>query len=79
MKAHRIKWFAVDPSIPFGQEGHLIPRTSLMNARDQVGWDVACSCGWESRTGGAIEASVRRAVEDHRWDAHWEVTNDTHS
>ena len=75
MKAHRIRWYAVDPYQPFGEDpiatGHYVPRTSIMRARDQLGWDVICSCGWESRTGGAIEASVRRDVENHRWNEQW--------
>lgn len=33
-------------------------------------WDVKCSCGWESKTGGAIKACVAREVEAHKWDAH---------
>jgi hypothetical protein len=68
MRAHRIRWFAVDPSVPFGQEGHYIPKQETM-LWSNYGWDVKCSCGWESRTGGAIGASVRRDVEDHRWIA----------
>ena len=33
-------------------------------------WDVKCSCGWESRTGGAIKAWVQKEVEAHKWDVH---------
>jgi hypothetical protein len=65
MSTHRVRWFGVDPSVPFGHPEHLVPRNRHMNGRDW-GWDVKCSCGWESRTGGAIEARVREAVEDHK-------------
>jgi hypothetical protein len=33
-------------------------------------WDATCSCGWESRTGGAIKASVQRSVDDHKYFVH---------
>jgi len=33
-------------------------------------WDVTCSCGWESRTGGAIKASVQRDVDSHKIFVH---------
>ena len=41
-------------------------------------WDVKCSCGCESRTGGAIKACVVREVEAHKYTAHdytWKVGN----
>lgn len=58
---HRIRWYGVVS----GDE--LVPRNRRMNGRDW-GWEAKCSCGWESRTGGAIEAEVRRKIADHRWD-----------
>lgn len=30
-----------------------------------TGFDATCSCGWESRTGGAMYASVQRAIAEH--------------
>ena len=39
-------------------------------------WDVKCSCGWESKTGGAIKAAIKRDVEMHKIMEHhykWEV------
>jgi hypothetical protein len=56
-----IKWFAVlrDGSKMRNNKGF------IHNA-----WDVTCSCGWESKTGGAIKACVSRLVENHKWDAH---------
>lgn len=35
--------------------------------RGMWGWDVACKCGWESRTGGATRHSVDDLFWDHRW------------
>lgn len=36
-------------------------------------WEAKCSCGWETKTGGAIKASVQRDVEDHkRFDHNYE-------
>jgi hypothetical protein len=33
-------------------------------------WDATCSCGWETKTGGAIRASVLRDVDSHKIFAH---------
>jgi hypothetical protein len=33
-------------------------------------WDVICSCGWESKTGGAIKSSLKETVEAHKWLEH---------
>lgn len=38
------------------------------SVRGRWEWDASCSCGWESRTGGATKASVQRDVDDHKWD-----------
>lgn len=40
-------------------------------------WDVECSCGWKTYTGGAIKASVTRDVEAHKLFVHnytWKVS-----
>ena len=65
----KIQWFAVmhDGSKMRNNKGF------ICNA-----WDVKCSCGWESTTGGAIKAAVLREVEAHKWDAHdytWRASN----
>lgn len=54
MNAHRIRWYV-------WAGGVRIPRTASM--RGLWGYDVTCSCGWETRTGGA----VRRYIEDQVW------------
>lgn len=62
MRGHTIKWWGVDPA-----SRERIPRNRHMNGRDW-GWDATCSCGWDSRTGGAIQERVREAIADHkRW------------
>lgn len=63
---HSIQWFGRIEPCPEFPEG-LVPRTSMMQGRDW-GWDVRCSCGWESRTGGAIQARLREMVAFHRYE-----------
>jgi hypothetical protein len=56
-----IQWFAV-----------LHDGTKLRNNKGFIhnAWDVTCSCGWESKTGGAIKSYVKDLAENHKWDAH---------
>lgn len=54
---HKATWFV-------WAGGEKMRRTSSM--RGMWGYDVTCSCGWESRTGGATERSVREALRRHR-------------
>lgn len=42
--------------------------TSAM--RGTWGWDASCSCGWESRTGGATRNSVKNDVYFHKLFDH---------
>lgn len=35
-----------------------------------VGYDATCSCGWQSRTGFAIRASVLRSIDIHLIHEH---------
>lgn len=57
---HTVRWFGVS--------GHeRVPRNKQMRGRDW-GWDAVCSCGWDSRTGGAIQERVREAVAEHKCD-----------
>lgn len=58
MKGHSIRWYGV-------AEGERIPRNRFMRGGDW-GWEAVCSCGWTTRTGGAIEARIREAVADHK-------------
>lgn len=58
-QTHRIRWFGIDPT-----DGKQIPRNRYMPAKCW-GWDAKCSCGWETRTGGAIQERVRESVHFH--------------
>lgn len=53
----RIRWFAV-------AEGLRIPATATM--RGSWGWDATCTCGWDSRTGGATKTYVQGEVRTHK-------------
>ena len=37
--------------------------------RGQWGYDVTCSCGWDSITGGGLKRYVADRLFDHRHDA----------
>jgi hypothetical protein len=56
-----IKWFAV-----------LSDGSKMRNNKGFIhnAWDVECSCGWESRTGGAIKAAVVKDVDKHKLFVH---------
>ena len=55
-----IKWFVYN-----GNE-----KTRYTGGLGFRAWDASCSCGWESKTGGAIRTSVLRDVNDHKTFAH---------
>lgn len=61
MTAHRVRWYGRDGS------DVRVPRNRHMNGGDW-GWDAVCSCGWQTRTGGAIQERIREAIWSHRWD-----------
>jgi hypothetical protein len=63
---HRIKWFVYAVSWDRSRVERLPHVASMRGSWD--GWDAECSCGWASRTGGAIKARVSEAVADHKWD-----------
>ena len=56
---HRITWFV-------WAGGEKIRRTASM--RGQWGHDAACTCGWETKTGGATRRSVQDDVDLHKWE-----------
>ena len=60
---HRFKWYVWG----WGPQGrYKIRHTAKM--RGTWGWDAECSCGWQSRTGGATRTSVERDVWRHKFD-----------
>ena len=64
MKAHRATWFVYAGS-------ERIPHTATM--RGQWGYDVECSCGWSTTTGGAIKRYVADELWAHRFSAESET------
>lgn len=68
MREHRARWYvyAGPAGGPFGK----IPHNSKMRG-SWWGYDVTCSCGWESRTGGAVRRYVADKLDDHRLDAQY--------
>lgn len=66
MKAHRATWYVY-------AGGEKIRKTAQM--RGAWGHDVACSCGWESKTGGATKAAVDEELFDHRFGAQVEAVH----
>ena len=59
---HRIQWWAYAHD-GLGNEWK-IRRSNTM--RGSWGYDVTCSCGWETKTGGAIRAYLQREVRWHK-------------
>lgn len=37
--------------------------------RGNWGWDATCSCGWETRSGGALQSYIKREVWWHKLSA----------
>ncbi len=62
MSEHKITWY-----VWAGSEK--IRRTSRM--RGTWGYDVTCSCGWETRTGGAVKRYITDEIYFHKlaWKA----------
>lgn len=60
---HRIRHYVY--GIP-GDRSTLIPRESTM--RGAWACEAKCSCGWETRTGGAVRSWIDREVADHKFD-----------
>lgn len=56
---HRFSWTAI--SLATGEK---YARTSVMRSRDW-GWDVECSCGFKTNTGGALRPSIQRSIAWH--------------
>ena len=52
----QIKWFVYNGSEKMRYTGGISFRA----------WDASCSCGWESKTGGAIRTRVVEEVRVHK-------------
>lgn len=57
----QIKWFVWTC-------GEKFPKTS--NMRGEWGYDAQCSCGYETRTGGATRTCVQQMINDHKFYDH---------
>ena len=66
MREHRARWFVY--AGPAGGPFEKIPHDSRMRG-SWWGYDVTCSCGWESHTGGAVRSYVADKLDEHRFDA----------
>ena len=64
LRAHRARWF-----VYAGAER--IPHNAGM--RGLWGYDVDCSCGWRTRTGGGTRRAVAEELWFHRHDAEAEA------
>jgi len=62
MTEHRIRWYVVVDRTPETPDG-LLPRTRGM--RGLWGYEVKCSCGQESHTGGGTMRWLREKVWEH--------------
>lgn len=62
--AHRARWFVYAAS-------EKIPYQSTM--RGTWGFDVECSCGWKSATGGGLRRYIEEQLGNHRWIAQCEA------
>lgn len=56
---HRISWFV------YLEDGVRTRYSSTMTG-ELPAWDLTCSCGWDSRTGGATKGSVRKLMAQHK-------------
>lgn len=56
-----IKWFVYSGNEKIRYESTM---------RGTWGYDATCSCGWETKTGGAIRSSVEADVELHKTGEH---------
>jgi hypothetical protein len=66
MKAHRATWWVYTGGrTPEGMPERIRRQASMRGF--WPGYDVTCSCGWETKTGGAVRRAVAEDLEYHRW------------
>jgi hypothetical protein len=64
---HRARWFAYS-----GAYGELLPLVTGQRLYG-IGYEVKCACGWKTKTGGAIKASVKDDHAGHIYDEYCKV------
>lgn len=62
---HRIKWFVYTGGTDENGRRERIPHASTMRGW-WPGYDVECSCGWSTRTGGATRGYIKQEVWEHK-------------
>jgi hypothetical protein len=65
MSEHKIKWWV------YATDG-LGGREKIRHSNSMCGpwgYEASCSCGWETRSGGAIRAYIRKEVYWHKLEA----------
>jgi len=61
---HRAAWWV------YAEPGNTTTRIRHnAQMRGSWGYDVTCSCGWASRTGGGLRRYVRELLDLHRYEA----------
>jgi hypothetical protein len=63
---HKIRWFVYTGAVDLvvGRRQRIRHRATMRGF--WPGYDVTCSCGWESKTGGGTRRYVAELVEDHK-------------
>jgi hypothetical protein len=61
---HRIRWYVW----AWNADGSHERFRHAATMRGTWGWDVECSCGWETRTGGATKGYIRNQVWNHKFE-----------
>lgn len=70
---HRIKWYVYTGGTDANGRPERIRREASMRGT-WPGYDAECTCGWESRTGGAVRQHVADRVAAHKWDVEYEAS-----
>jgi hypothetical protein len=65
---HKIRWFVYTGARNADGTAEKIRRASTMRGHWRFGYDVECSCGWETRTGGAVRSYIEHEVWSHKYE-----------
>ena len=68
MNTHKISWWVWNdmqtPQVLIRRTRHMIGRW---------GYEATCTCGWKTRTGGAIKAYIQREIQLHKIIGHNDI------
>lgn len=62
MSEHRITWWVY----AWDTAGNVEKMRHRASMRGEWAYDVSCSCGWESRTGGGVRRYLQEQVRWHK-------------